>query len=385
VTSIVVDPLVAVPNFVYRTVPQRIVFGAGTRHGLPGEVQLAGIDRAMVISTPEQASSANELAELLGDRCHLRFPGARMHTPVSITEEAVALAAQHGVNGLVSIGGGSAIGLAKAIALRTDIVQIVLPTTYAGSEMTDIVGQTAGGVKQTIRDPKILPEVVVYDVELTATLPAVASVTSGANAIAHAIEGLYAENSNPLIALIAEEGIRALGSALPRLSGRLKRAPTYVEAGSSRPLNTVDDMPARAEALYGAWLCATVLGATSMALHHKLCHVLGGTFDLPHAETHGVMLPHTIAYNAPAVPAAMTRAARALDADDVPARLFDLVRDGGAPVSLRALGLPREGLERATDLALLNPYWNPRPLERDGIRALLEDAWHGRRPGSTTA
>jgi maleylacetate reductase len=360
VTAIVVDPLVAVPSFVYRTVPQRIVFGAGTRHGLAEEAQLAGIDRAMVISTPEQASSADELAELLGNRCRLRFPGARMHTPVSITEEAVALAAQHEVDGLIPVGGGSAIGLAKAIALRTDIIQIVLPTTYAGSEMTDIVGQTDGAVKQTTRDPRILPEVVVYDVELTTTLPAIASVTSGANAIAHAIEGLYAENTNPLIGLIAEDGIRALASALPRLS----HAPA--------------DMPARAEALYGAWLCGTVLGATSMALHH-------GTFDLPHAETHAVLLPHTIAYNAPAAAAAMARAARALDADDVPARLFDLVRGGGAPVSLRALGLPREALARATDLALVNPYWNPRPLKRDGIRALLEAAWHGRRPGSTTA
>jgi len=366
-TSIVVDPLVAVPNFVYRTVPQRIVFGAGTRHGIAEAAQLAGIDRAMVISTPEQASSANELAELLGNRCRVRFPGARMHTPVSITEAAVALAVQHDVDGLISVGGGSAIGLAKAIALRTDITQIVLPTTYAGSEMTDIVGQTDGGVKQTTRDPRILPEVVVYDVELTTTLPAIASVTSGANAIAHAVEGLYAENTNPLIGLIAEDGIRALASALPRLS------------------HALDDLPARADALYGAWLCGTVLGATSMALHHKLCHVLGGTFDLPHAETHAVLLPHTIAYNAPAAPAAMARAARALDADDVPARLFDLVRDGGAPVSLRVLGLPHEALEHAADSALLNPYWNPRPLERDGIRALLEDAWHGRRPGSTTA
>lgn len=363
----VVDPLVAVPHFVHRGVSQRIVFGVGTRQRITEEARLAGIARAMVISTPEQASSANELADLLGDRCRLRFPGARMHTPVSITEEAVALAAQHDVDGLIAVGGGSAIGLSKAIALRTDLTQIALPTTYAGSEMTDILGQTAGGVKQTTRDAKILPEVVVYDVELTKTLPAVASVTSGANAIAHAIEGLYAENTNPLIALIAEDGIRALASALPGLPRAL------------------DDITARAEALYGAWLCGTVLGATSMALHHKLCHVLGGAFDLPHAETHAVLLPHTVAYNAPAAPAAMDRVARALAAHDVPARLFDLVRDGGAPVSLRALGLPAEALERATALALLNPYWNPRPLERAGIRALLDAAWQGSRPGSTTA
>ena len=364
--AVLVAP-VAVRDFVYRTVEQRVVFGSGTRQRIAEEAQLTGITRAMVVSTAGQAARANELAELLGERCRLRFPCARMHTPVPVTEDAVALAAQHGIDGIVAVGGGSAIGLAKAIALRTNAVQIVLPTTYAGSEMTDIVGQTAGGVKQTIRDPQVLPEVIVYDVELTSSLPARVSVTSGANAIAHAIEGLYAENTNPLIALIAEEGIRALASALPRLS------------------HSLDDMPARAEALYGAWLCGTVLGATSMALHHKLCHVLGGTFDLPHAETHAVLLPHTIAYNAPAAPAAMARAARALAADDVPSRLFDLVRDGGAPISLRALGLPGDALERATDMALLHPYWNPRPLERGHIRALLDDAWHGRRPGSTTA
>ena len=361
------DPTVTLWNFVHRTVQQRVVFGDGTRQRVAEEARLAGITRAMVVSTAGQGETANELAELLGDRCQLQFPCARMHTPVAITDEAVALAADHGIDGIVAVGGGSAIGLAKAIALRTDAIQIVLPTTYAGSEMTDIVGQTAGGVKQTTRDARVLPEVIVYDVELTSTLSALVSVTSGANAIAHAIEGLYAENSNPLIALIAEAGIHALASALPRVS------------------HTLDDMPARAEALYGAWLCGTVLGATSMALHHKLCHVLGGTFDLPHAETHAVLLPHTIAYNAPAVPAAMARVARALAADDVPSRLFDLVRDGGAPISLRALGLPGDALERATDMAFLNPYWNPRPLERDGIRALLDDAWHGRRPGSMTA
>jgi alcohol dehydrogenase class IV len=171
----------------------------------------------MVISTPEQADSANELADLLGECCALRFTRARMHTPVTVTEEAVALAAQHGIDGLVSVGGGSAIGLSKAIALRTDLLQVVVPTTYSGSEMTDIVGQASGGNKETMRDPRILPEVVIYDVELTLTLPPVASVASAANAIAHAIEGLYAENTNPVIALMAEEGIRALGSAVPRL------------------------------------------------------------------------------------------------------------------------------------------------------------------------
>jgi len=360
--AIVVESPAAVPHFVYRSVPQRIIFGTGTRLRIADEVRLAGIARAMVVSTAGHAARADELAALLGDRCQLRFPGARMHTPVPVTEQAVALAGQHGIDGIVAVGGGSAIGLAKAMALRTDAVQVVLPTTYSGSEMTDIVGQTADGTKTTTRDGRVLPEVVLYDVELTSTLPAVISVTSGMNAMAHAIEGLYAENTNPMVALMAEEGLRALATALPRV------------------VRSLDDTAARADALYGAWLCGSVLQATSMALHHKLCHVLGGAFDLPHAETHAVMLPHTVAYNAPAVPGPLARVARALDAPYPAQRLFDLVRDGGAPVSLRALGLPADALERATDLALSNPYWNPRPLERDGLRALLDNAWHGRRP-----
>jgi alcohol dehydrogenase class IV len=357
-----VESPAAVPHFVYRSVPQRIVFGSGTRRRIAEEVRLAGIARAMVVSTAGHAARADELAALLGDRCQLRFPGARMHTPVPVTEQAVALAGQHGIDGIVAVGGGSAIGLAKAMALRTDAVQVVLPTTYSGSEMTDIVGQTADGTKTTTRDGRVLPEVVLYDLELTSTLPAVVSVTSGMNAMAHAIEGLYAENTNPMVALMAEEGLRALATALPRV------------------VRALDDTAARAGALYGAWLCGSVLQATSMALHHKLCHVLGGAFDLPHAETHAVMLPHTVAYNAPAVPGPLARVARALDAPYPAQRLFDLVRDGGAPVSLRALGLPADALERATDMAFSNPYWNPRPLERDGLRALLDNAWHGRRP-----
>ena len=358
---------VTIGAFVYRTSPQRIVFGSGGRTRLADEARLAGIARALVVSTPEQTSHANEIAAVLGERCALIFAGARMHTPVTVTEAAVALAKEQAVDGIVAIGGGSAIGLAKAIALRTDLTQIVLPTTYAGSEMTDILGQTAEGAKHTMRDARILPEVVIYDVDLTTTLPAEMSVTSGFNAIAHAVEGLYAENTNPFVALMAEEGIRALASALPRIA------------------TSLTDAAARSEALYGAWLCGAVLQATSMALHHKLCHVLGGAFDLPHAQTHAVLLPHTLAFNAPAVPEAMARVSRALATPHPAPWLFALLRGSGAPSSLCELGMPAGTLEQAADLALANPYWNPRPLLRSGIRALLEDAWHGRPPGSTTS
>jgi alcohol dehydrogenase class IV len=203
---------------------------------------------------------------------------------------------------------------------------------------------------------------VIYDVELTHSLPKGLSITSGLNAMAHAVEGLYAKDGNPVLSLIAEEGIRALGRALP------------VIARSPR------DAGARSDALYGAWLCGMVLGSSSVAIHHKLCHVLGGTFDLPHAETHAIILPHAIAYNAPAAPEAIGRAARALGVEAAAPGLFDLAKAAGSPTALRDIGMPESGLDRAADLAVSDPYWNPRPIERKAIRALLDDAWNGRRP-----
>lgn len=352
----------ATGSFVYQGSPARVVFGAGTLARLPEEVARLGIKRALILSTPEQKAQADAIAGLLGSVGRGVFAGARMHTPVDVTEEALAVVERESIDGTVAVGGGSTTGLGKAIALRTDLPQIVVPTTYAGSEMTDVLGQTADGAKKTLRDPKVRPEVVLYDVDLTLTLPPGLSVTSGMNAMAHAVEGLYARDGNPILSLMAEEGIRALGSALPRIA----RDP--------------GDRDARSDALYGAWLCGTVLGSTTMALHHKLCHVLGGTFDLPHAETHAIVLPHAVAYNTPATPEAIGRAARALGAPDAAQALFDLAKTAGARTALKDIGMPETGLDLAADLAAADPYWNPRPIEREGIRALLDDAWHGRRP-----
>jgi len=206
---------------------------------------------------------------------------------------------------------------------------------------------------------------VIYDPELSRTLPVGLSVTSGINAIAHAAEGLYAQDSNPVMDLMAREGIAAIARALPVI--RL------------RP----DDIEARADALYGAWLCGSVLGAVGMALHHKLCHTLGGSFNLPHAEVHTVVLPHAIAFNAEAAPRAMDRIAQSLGTESAAAGLYALARDNGAPVALRDIGMRAEDLDRAADLAVSNPYWNPRPFgpaERDAIRALLQRAFDGDPP-----
>jgi maleylacetate reductase len=239
-----------------------------------------------------------------------------------------------------------------------------VPTTYAGSEMTPIYGITEGGSKKTGRDARVLPRCVIYDPELLQGLPWAVTVSSTFNAMAHAAEGLYAPDTNPVVWLMAEEGIRAGVAALPLL----QNDPHHLEA--------------RSDALYGAWLCGMVLGATTMGLHHKLCHTLGGSFNLPHAQVHTVVLPHALAYNASAAPEAMRRAARALDvdADDVPRALQDLARRFGAPTSLAALGMPADGLDRAADLAVQNPYANPRALDRAALRALLQRAFDGAAP-----
>jgi maleylacetate reductase len=351
-------------QFVYASHPGRVVFGAGSLAHLGREIELLGARRALVLSTPEQRASAEDIARRLGERCAGVFDRAVMHVPIETAREARAEAARLGADCAVAIGGGSTTGLGKAIALESALPILAIPTTYAGSEMTTIYGITEDGLKKTGRDARVLPRTVLYDPELTLGLPTGLSATSGMNAIAHAVEALYAVDANPVISLIAEEGIRALATGLPRVL----EAPT--------------DIDARSNALYGAWLCGIALNGCAMALHHKLCHTLGGSFNLPHAETHTVVLPHATAYNAKAAPEAMARIARALGADDAARGLFDLERRLGTPMSLAAIGMPADGLDRAADIAVSAPYPNPRPLERAAIRALLEDAFHGRPPAA---
>ena len=349
-------------SFVHQALPTRVIFGAGSLARLPDELRRLGLSRALVLSTPQQAASAQMLVSDLDGLAAGSFTGAVMHTPIEVTEAAMAVVGALGVDCVVAVGGGSTTGLGKAIALRTELPQIVVPTTYAGSEMTDILGETKAGAKTTQRAPAIQPEVVIYDVDLTLGLPPALSATSGMNAIAHAVEALYAVDGGPMVSLMAESAIAAFAKALPAI------------------LADPGDREAREQALYGAWLCGTCLGMVSMALHHKLCHTLGGTFDLPHAETHTSVLPHATAYNASAAPEAMARIARALDAPDAAQGLYDLAGQLGAPRSLRELGMPEAGIERAADLAVANPYRNPRPIERDAIRTLIARAWAGDPP-----
>jgi alcohol dehydrogenase class IV len=282
-----------------------------------------------------------------------------MHVPIEEADRARLSAVESGADSVVAFGGGSAIGLAKSIARATGLPIVALPTTFAGSEMTSVWGVTEGGKKRTGRDPKVRPRVAIYDAELVVDRPQPAAAASGLNGVAHAMEALYARDAGPMTLLYAEASVRALARNLPRPG----KAATLAETS---------------EALFGAWLAGVCLDSASMGIHHKLCHVLGGSFGLPHAETHAVMLPYTAAYNAEAAPGAMARLARALEGEAAPASLYGLAESLGAPRSLAALGMNEVDLDAAAALVLETPYDNPRPVTKESVRAMLADAFVGK-------
>ena len=348
--------------FIYDQPAARVIFGVGTLDRLAEEVKHLGAKRALVLSTPEQQKDAENAAQRLGEMSAGVYPKAVMHVPIETARAAREEAKRLDADCYVAIGGGSTVGLGKAIALESGLPIVAVPTTYAGSEMTPIYGITEAGVKKTGKDRRVLPRTVIYDVNLTLTLPAKIAGPSGMNAMAHMVEGLYAQDGNPVMTLMAQEGIRALARSLSII------------------VKEPDNLAARSDALYGAWLGGTVLGSVGMAIHHKLCHTLGGTFNLPHAEVHTVILPYATAYNRDAAPEAMKLAAAALNANDAAQGIYDLSKKIGAAVALKDIGMPFDGLDRAADLATTNPYWNPRPIERAAIRELLENAYWGKRP-----
>ncbi|KAI1343050.1 putative maleylacetate reductase [Xylariaceae sp. FL0016] len=348
-------------SFEYSSSPARVIFGSGTIKKIPEELARAKVSKPFLLSTPQQVDHINLLRGVLGDAVAGTFTEATMHTPVEVTGRALAQLKSAAADCVVSIGGGSTVGLGKALSIRTGLFHLTVPTTYAGSEVTPILGETDGGKKTTRSDPKILPSTVVYDVDLTMSLPVTMSATSGVNAIAHAVEALYARNTNPIINLLAQEGVKALAASLP----------TLVSDPSSRE--------ARTSAQYGAWLCGTCLGSVGMSIHHKLCHTLGGSFNLPHAETHTIVLPHALSYNAPKVNEAMAKLAEALpdSQGDATRGLNVLLQKLKVERGLKALGMKEEDIDKAADIAVSNPYWNPRPIERGPIRELIRRAWAG--------
>ncbi|MGW0038062.1 maleylacetate reductase [Gordonia sp. NPDC003376] len=345
--------------FSYDALPMRVRFGEKALEQLPGELVALGVSRAVVLTTPREQTFGERVLELLGPAGLGVYPHAAMHVPVSTADAACAYITEVGADSVVCLGGGSTVGLGKAVALRTGLPIIAVPTTYAGSEMTPVWGLTEDGIKRTGRDRRVLPASVIYDPTLSTGLPVGVSVTSGFNAVAHAVEGLYAPDASPIISLMAAEGVARMLTALPAIAA------------------DPSDPEARSDALYAAWLCGAVLGATTMGLHHKLCHILGGTFDLPHADTHSVVLPYVMAFNLPAAPSAAAALMRATDVASPAARVRELERSLGVVGSLADLGMPESGIDEVIRQATAAPYSNPRQVTEADLRALVTAAFTG--------
>ncbi len=349
-------------SFTYDALPGRVVFGVGSIDRLPEELEHLPANAVLLVVDPLTKPVADGLAARLGSREVGIYSDIQQHVPAEAAERAVGAARDSGADCVVTIGGGTTTGFGKAIALETGIAHVAVPTTYAGSEMTPIYGITSEGEKRVARDLAVLPKTVIYDPALTVSLPPSVTGPSGMNAIAHCVEALYASAANPITSLMAEEGIRAL------------------RVGIAGSVDRPSDLGARTEAMYGAYLAGAALAVVGMAIHHRICHVLGGTFGLGHGEVNAVILPHAVRFNEPAAAEALARAARALETDDAAVELFDFAVSIRAPTSLESLGMREEDLDRAAALVVEPPPWNPRPVSEADVRQLLDDAYHGRRP-----
>jgi maleylacetate reductase len=345
--------------FTYETLPGRVIFGTGVISQLAEEIERLQKNRALLIVSGSAARLVPVLTEQLGDLLAGVFSEVAQHVPATLIEKSLVVAHETNADCIVTLGGGSAIGLGKALALKTDLPIVAIPTTFSGSEMTPIYGITDAGQKQTGRDMRVLPRTVLYDPELVYSMPPFLAATSGMNALAHCVEGLYGQLASPITDMLAEEGSRALARGLPGIVQNSQNHESYELA------------------FYGAYLAGSVLAAVGTGLHHRICHVLGGSFGLPHAETHAVMLPYVTWYNSRAAPEAMTRLARALEVEDVVKGSFDLAARLHTPHSLAELGLAEENLAEAARLVMQSPVWNPRPVSLTGLEQLLQAAYQG--------
>jgi len=349
-------------RFVHDNLPQRICFGSGdAAASVRREIGNLGASRVMVIAAKAEAELADQVT--VGLPVALRHDDVVMHVPVEVAERAREAAAAAGVDALVSVGGGSTTGLAKAVALTTGLPIVAVPTTYAGSEATPVWGLTEGARKTTGIDSRVLPKVIVYDASLTITLPVDMSVASGLNALAHCVDSMWAPNADPINAAFAAEGIRSLAAGLPRV------------------VTDPFDLEGREHALYAAYLSATAFASAGSGLHHKVCHVLGGAYNLPHAQTHAVVLPYVLAFNAPAAAEAARRIAAAFGTATAINGLQALRDELDAPSALRDYGFAEDAIPEAAEAILpAVPPSNPRPVTAEDLRRLLHAAWSGADP-----
>jgi maleylacetate reductase len=349
-------------TFEHESWPQRVVFDsfAAADH-VASEVSRLGGSRVMTIASEASGALTDPVLAHLPTVVH--HTEVVMHVPVDVADRARRVAAEHEVDVIVCVGGGSTTGLAKAVALTTGLPIVAVPTTYAGSEATPVWGLTEAGHKTTGVDVRVLPRAVVYDASLTTSLPVALTVSSGLNAMAHCVDSMWAPTSDPINRAFALEGIAALRQSLPRV----------VEDGS--------DVEGREQLLYGSYLAAAAFASAGSGLHHKICHHLGGRYDLPHAQTHAVVLPHVLALNAPGVPALERRMANAFGSATALDGLWSLVDTIGAPTDLRRYGLTDDDLGEAVTAILPSvPATNPVPVDAATLLRLLQNALEGTRP-----
>lgn len=354
------------PPFTHDALPGRVCFGSGVVAEAGAEVDRLGGTRVLLVGRRGSAAPVTgRIADDLGTRCVGWFDDVAMHVPGDLATAAVSAAREADADALVCVGGGSAIGTAKIVARELGPPILAVPTTYAGSEMTPIWGTTSDGHKKTGRDLRVLPRTVLYDPDLTRSLPPWVAGPSGMNALAHAIEALYAPASDPVVRLLALESIRVLRAGLPRV------------------VADADDADARSATLYGAYLAGAALAGAGTSFHHKVAHILGGTWNLPHAPLHAVLLPHTVAFAAPSVRGAMAQAAAALGASDVPGELFALLGELGIDPALTGVGMPPDAFDAAVDAVVAADPTSPRAPTRDAVTAMLQGAFEGTPPRPT--
>jgi maleylacetate reductase len=354
-------------EFNYKALHWNIVFAVGSLHTLPNELDKLGKKRALILTTPNQAEQGRELAELLGDRAVGLFDQAAMHVPAATLEAATQICRSLAADCTVALGGGSTIGLGKALAVEEGLDNIVIPTSYAGSEMTDIWAVTGAERKVTARNYAAVPTLTLYDPQLTLTLPPEFSAASGLNAMAQAVVNVATDKPSPIISSLAVDGIRALAASLPMIM----KDPQNIEA--------------RSQALYGASMAGGALGTGITSLHHRLCHTFGGTFNTPHAETHAILLAHSVAYNAAATSEGTARVADALGVDNAAQGIYQLAKKLGVPLSLKEVRILESDLDKAVAVTLENPLSNPEPVTPKRLRQLLDNAWHGSPPQAIKA
>ncbi|MFF0157278.1 maleylacetate reductase [Streptomyces sp. NPDC005263] len=346
-------------KFTHETLPQRVVFAAGeSPAAVAAEVEALGGSKVMLIASDREKELADPIAKEIP--VVLRHEEVVMHVPVEVVGRALRAAVGAEADILVSVGGGSTTGLAKAVALTTGLPIIAVPTTYAGSEATNVWGLTEGETKTTGVDGKVLPASVVYDAALLTTLPAEMTVASGLNAMAHCVDSMWGPRADPIDRALAQEGIRALAAGLSAV------------ADDSTGVQGIE------QTLYGAYLAAVAFASAGSGMHHKICHVLGGMFNLPHAQTHAVVLPYVLAFNAPHASEAEARVAQALGSGKASAGLAALREVLDAPRALRDYGMPKDGIARALGpIMKAIPANNPTPVTCANLTLLLQAAWAG--------